>query len=160
MPLLRPLLRLCFLLSCCFATLASAQSSPTASGSIEGRVQNAASGDYLNNARVSLAGSDLVALTDESGMFRLTGVPAGPATVRVRFAGFTEQTIPVTVTAGRTTQQDFVLGGPARPDASAATVKMDAFTVQSKKETDAAAIAVNEQRVALGQKSVVSAGAC
>ncbi len=157
MPLLRPLLRLCFCLSCCFAALASAQTPPAATGSIEGRVQNAASGDYLNNARVSLAGTDLVALTDESGTFRLTGVPAGPATVRVRFAGFTEQTVPVTVIAGRTTPQDFVLGGPVRPDAPGATVKMDAFTVQSKKETDAAAIAVNEQRVALGQKSVVSA---
>ena len=47
--------------------------------------------------------------------------------------------------------------GQARYGETNSTVKMDAFTVQSKKETDAAAIAVNEQRVGLSQKSVISA---
>ncbi len=36
-------------------------------GSIEGRVQNLVTGDYLNNARVSVERTNLVALTGEDG---------------------------------------------------------------------------------------------
>jgi TonB-dependent receptor len=126
-------------------------------GVIEGRVQNATTGDYLPNARVSLRGTEVVVLTDEGGQFRLTGVPAGTATLRVRFGGFAEREVPVTVSAGATTQQDIRLGGEPGGGESTGALRMDAFTVQAKKETDAAAIAVNEQRVALGQKSVISA---
>jgi TonB-dependent receptor len=124
---------------------------------VEGRVQNAITGDYLQNARISVRGSDRVVLTDEGGQFRLAGLPAGNTTLRVRFAGFADQEIAVTLTAGSTTVQDFKLGPTPRPDDATGALRMDAFTVQSKKETDAAAIAVNEQRVALGQKSVISA---
>src|SRR5204862_5679473 len=35
-------------------------------------------------------------------------------------------------------------------------IKLDAYLVESTRETNAAAIAVNEQRFALGQKSVIS----
>jgi iron complex outermembrane receptor protein len=152
---LRPLLRLAFAACLCLAGLVRAQSAAT--GSIEGRVQNVVSGDYLNNARVSLNGTNRVVLTDESGTYRLAGVPAGPATLRVRFAGFDEQEVKVDVVADQFVQRDITLGGTARSASTGEAIKMDAFTVQSKKETDAAAIAVNEQRVALGQKSVISA---
>lgn len=157
MTTLSSVLRLTFVacLSLVAAFYARGQTPPT--GTIEGRVQNGVSGDYLNNARVSLKGTELVALTDESGTFRLVGVPVGASTLRVRFAGFDEQEVSVTVLAGQTTQRDITLASQTRYGETATTVKMDAFTVQSKKETDAAAIAVNEQRVALGQKSVVSA---
>ncbi|MEN9634587.1 MAG: hypothetical protein RL077_2991 [Verrucomicrobiota bacterium] len=134
-----------------------AQNPAATTGTIEGRVKNAISGDYLNHAQISLMGSEFVTLTDESGTFRLAGVPAGPTTLRVRFAGFDEQAIAVNVAAGQTTQRDVTLASQTRYGETNSTVKMDAFTVQSKKETDAAAIAVNEQRVALSQKSVVSA---
>ena len=138
-------------------TLARAQPAAPTTGTIEGRVKNAVSGDYLNNARVSLKGTELVALTDESGTFRLAGVPAGAATLRVRFAGFDDHEVSITIAAGQTAQHDLTLASQSRYGETNATVKMDAFTVQSKKETDAAAIAVNEQRVGVGQKSVVSA---
>jgi hypothetical protein len=159
MPTLRPFLRLTF--TACLALVLTlgtrAQTPAPATGTIEGRVKNAVSGDYLNNARVSLKGTELVALTDESGTFRLAGVPAGAATLRVRFAGFDDQEVPLTITAGQTVQRDITLASQARYGETNSTVKMDAFTVQSKKETDAAAIAVNEQRVGLSQKSVISA---
>ena len=159
MPTLRPFLRLTF--TACLALVLTlgtrAQTPAPATGTIEGRVKNAVSGDYLNNARVSLKGTEFVALTDESGTFRLAGVPAGAATLRVRFAGFDDQEVPLTITAGQTAQRDITLASQSRYGETNSTVKMDAFTVQSKKETDAAAIAVNEQRVGLSQKSVISA---
>ncbi|MCX6951921.1 MAG: TonB-dependent receptor [Verrucomicrobia bacterium] len=125
-------------------------SNPIATGAIEGRVQNAGDGNYLNNARVTIKGTNLVTFTDEGGTYRLTGVPAGPVTVRVFFTGLDDQETAVTVSAGQTAQTDFRL-------AATSTVKLDQFVVQSTKETNAAAIAVNEQRAALGQKSVISA---
>ena len=83
------LLRSLSLLVCslCLFVGLHAQTPPHATGTLEGRVQNGVSGDYPNNARVSIKGTELVALTDESGTFRLAGVPAGPVTLRVRFAG-------------------------------------------------------------------------
>ncbi len=147
---LHPLLRLAFAACLCFATFTRAESSATATGTIEGRVQNAGDGNYLNNARVALKGTNRFTFTDEGGTYRLTGVPAGPATVRVFFTGLAEQETALIVLAGQTAQSDFTLAGDT-------TVKLGAFVVQSTKETNAAAIAVNEQRAALGQKSVVSA---
>ena len=145
------LLRAFFAAALAAATLATAQTpAPAATGTIEGRVQNAGDGHYLNNARVSIKGTNLVTFTDEAGTYRLSGVPAGPATVRVFFTGLAEQEIALTVAAGQTAQSDFTL-------AADTTVKLGAFIVQSTKETNAAAIAVNEQRAALGQKSVISA---
>src|SRR5690349_20930312 len=51
-----------------------------ATGEITGRVQNETTGKYLNNARVTVKGTDLTVFTDETGTFRLIGVPAGAAT--------------------------------------------------------------------------------
>ncbi len=144
------------LLSCAMLLgFASAQTAGT--GSIEGRVQNVVTGNNLNNARVAVKGTNLVTFTDDDGSYVLTGVPAGAATVTVAFAGLDAQEASVAVTAGQTAKQDFRLTDKARFGAATDTVKLDAFVVQSTKETNAGAIAVNEQRVSLGQKSVVSA---
>ncbi|MEY2879833.1 MAG: hypothetical protein RLZZ15_2213 [Verrucomicrobiota bacterium] len=128
-----------------------------ATGTIEGRVQNLATGARLAHARVAVKGTNLVALTDEDGTFRLSGVPAGTATLRVFFTGLDEKEIPVAVAAGQVAQQDVDLTNALRYGTKDETVKLGAFVVQSTRETDAAAIAVNEQRMALGQRSVISA---
>ena len=52
-----------------------------ATGSITGRVQNVVTGQYLNQARVTLRGGDHVTFTDNFGTYRLVDVPAGPAVV-------------------------------------------------------------------------------
>src|SRR5262245_51414231 len=51
----------------------------SASGVVEGRVFNAATGNALVNARVTLEGANRTVITDEGGSFRFTGVPAGEA---------------------------------------------------------------------------------
>src|SRR5687768_16988664 len=50
------------------APLAWAQSAAT--GVISGRVQNASTGNYLNNARVRVAGSNREAFTNQFGEYR------------------------------------------------------------------------------------------
>ena len=48
---------------------------------LTGRVLNATTGQYLNNARISVRGTDLVAFTDQTGTYRLPRVPAGDVTL-------------------------------------------------------------------------------
>ncbi len=127
-----------------------------AAGAIEGRVQNVATGANLNNARVAVKGTNLVTFTDEAGNFRLNGVPGGPITLRVFFTGFDEQEIAVTVAPGQTATQEVGLKSKSLYGAQDGTVKLDAFSVQSTRETSASAIAVNEQRFAGNITSVVS----
>ncbi len=128
-----------------------------ATGAIEGRVQNVATGSNLNNARVSIKGTNLVTFTDESGHFRIDGVPAGQPMLRVFFTGLDEQEIAVNVAAGQVAQQEINLSSKARYGEDAEKVVLNEFVVQSTKETNAAAIAVNEQRFSPNIKSVVSA---
>ena len=47
-------------------------------GTLEGRVLNLTSKSYLTNARITVDGTTLEAFTDDSGEFRLPGVPACP----------------------------------------------------------------------------------
>src|SRR5688500_4918485 len=131
-----------------------AQSSAT--GTIVGQVQNAATGANLNNARVAVKGTNLVAFTDDSGTYQLNGVPSGSVTLRVFFTGLDEQEVTVNVPAGELARKDVGLTNEALYGKVGDTVQLDAFTVQSTRETNAAAIAVNEQRFASNIKSVVS----
>ncbi len=133
----------------------SAQTAGT--GTIEGRVQNRVTGDRLNNARVAVKGTNLVTLSGEDGSFSLANVPAGPVTLRVFFTGLDEQELQVNVVPNQVTAQDISLTSRARYGDQAETVKLDQFVVAATKETNASAIAVNEQRFSVGQKSVVSA---
>lgn len=136
-------------------SLPSLAAQESGTGSITGRVQNKVTGDYLVNARVVLKGTTRSTLTDEGGYYSLGGVPAGAAEVEVLHAGLTTGTATVNVAAGGVTQQDFALSSVSRRDDG--VIVLDAYTVQAARETDAAAIAVNEQRVSRTQKSVINA---
>ncbi|MEY4939087.1 MAG: hypothetical protein RIQ93_822, partial [Verrucomicrobiota bacterium] len=125
-------------------------------GSVEGRVQNVATGRYLNNARVTVKQTDILVLTDESGNYRLTRVPSGPVTLEVYYTGLDPQQITVTVPAGGSVTQDVNLTNATLYGAKDSTVKLDAFTVAASKETDSATIAINDQRFAPNIKNVVS----
>ncbi|MDO8542538.1 MAG: carboxypeptidase-like regulatory domain-containing protein, partial [Opitutaceae bacterium] len=57
-----------------FAAALSAQIPAT--GTIEGRVVNTRTGEYLELARVTVIGTTLETFTDSSGQYRLSNVPA------------------------------------------------------------------------------------
>lgn len=135
--------------------LTSVVGAAEATGTITGRVQNKITGDYLEKARVTLKGSGLVATSDAGGFFRLAGVPDGVVTIVATFTGFDPEAATVNVSAGQEVVQNLTLTG--RNATKDGIVKLDAFSVASTRETDAAAIAVNEQRNSLSQKSVISA---
>jgi TonB-dependent receptor len=129
---------------------------PAGTGVIEGHVQNRATGEYLNNARVAVQGTERIAFTDKFGVYHLVNVPAGRATLEVFYTGLDLAQVPVTVPAQGTVTQDVALTSVARYGAGEETLTLDAFVVSSDRETDAQAIATNEQRFAPNLKNVMS----
>src|SRR4051812_18250844 len=117
------------------ASAAFAQSPST--GSIQGRVLNATNGSYVTNARVTVEGSTAQAFTDASGQFRIDGVPAGQTKVHVFYTGLPEQVQQVAVQSGQPTVLDVSLGDGSGTS-SGQVVKLDAFTVASRREMDSA----------------------
>lgn len=151
--LLRRLVALAALGALLLGVPARAQS---ATGVIEGRVFNAATGSALVNAHVSVAGSDREVITDDTGAYRITGVPAGSATVNVSYVGMTPQSATVNVSSGTATQREFEMAFATSGKAGSETVKLDAFTVVADREMSARAISLNEQRNAPNIKNVVA----
>ena len=81
----------------------------TPTGTIEGAITDAASGQPLQGAAVSVAGTGFQALSTTEGRYSLPGVPAGEHTVKVVILGYATQERQVTVAAGYVTVADFAL---------------------------------------------------
>ncbi|MBL9189448.1 MAG: carboxypeptidase regulatory-like domain-containing protein [Opitutaceae bacterium] len=148
------LARLCFRLLACL-TLGSALHAQTATGTLEGRVTNPATGGVVERARLTIEGTVLETFSDSDGYYRLGGVPAGTARVRVTFSGFPPATAEVVIAAGQTAARDFELT-PQGTAPAGQVVKLDQFVVATSREMSGAALAINEQRYAPNMKNVVA----
>jgi TonB-dependent receptor len=139
--------------------LAAAAAPAPATGTVEGRVTNPATGENVEFARVTVEGTALETFTDAAGQYRFTAVPEGAARVKVFHTAGTAPVAAVTVAAGQTVTQNFALSGhqaaPAAPGATG-TVKLDRFVVATSREMEGAAIAINEQRFAPNLKNIHS----
>jgi TonB-dependent receptor len=133
-----------------------------ATGVVEGRVLNAANESYLGNVRVTIEGTELQALTDESGAYRLRGVPAGEVRIRASYVGMVEQVEGVRVLAEKTARLDFTLTRPAgmklgqQATPGEPVVVLDPVAVVEEREMSAQFLAMNEQRNAPNLKHVVA----
>jgi len=78
-------------------------------GALTGVVTDATTGQPLDGARVSLAGTRISALSASDGRYRLGSVPAGTQTVKVVIFGYGTREREVTVTHGSTVEADFRL---------------------------------------------------
>ena len=136
--------------------LSAAAAAAAATGSITGRVQNTDTGQYVNNARVSLRGTGLSTLSDETGTFRLSTVPAGEVILEIFYTGLDSLRVPLTLVPGEVLERDFGLNRPSRPAADG-IVKLQSFVTAASREMDGAAIAINEQRFAPNMVTVVAA---
>ncbi len=136
---------------------ARAQSGGTAdTGVIEGRVLNVTSGNYLNKARITVEGTAIEVFTNEFGQYRITGAPVGAVTVRSSYTGFEPKLAEVVVVAGKVATRDFEFKLQEAREANDRKVVMATFLVEEVKETNASAIAMNEQRYSANLKNVVS----
>jgi len=124
-----------------FPALLSAQSAP-ATGSVQGRVFNPSTGEYVRNAEIRLKGTERVAYSEEGGAYQLDNVPAGSATLEVTFVGYQTNAAAVTVVPGAIATRDFELASTLTPVPGAAgeTLKMGAFVVSTEREGNAKAI--------------------
>ncbi|PAW68282.1 MAG: hypothetical protein B9S34_02975 [Opitutia bacterium Tous-C1TDCM] len=128
------------LLSLLLPVFAAAQS---AVGTVSGRILNPATGEYVRNAQIRVEGTNLLAVSEDGGLYSLPGVPAGPARLSVTFTGYRTETAAVQVPAGGTAVRDFDLvsslaAAPAK-DASG-TVKLEKFVISTDREGNAKAI--------------------
>ena len=149
------IIRIAFLLLGITA-LAHAQ---TGTGSVSGRIQNEATAQYLNNARVAVRGTAISEFTDVTGTYRLTGVPAGVATIDVFYSGLDPLQVTVNVAPGQNIERDINLTNRSLYGEKSGVVKLDAFIASTSKLTEGESLATNEQRFAANIKNVVATDA-
>ena len=107
-----------------FASPAIAQST----GTITGRVTERQTQRPLGNVQVRVVGSNRGAVTDDSGSYRITNVPAGVAQVAAQRLGYGPQSRSVSVTAGGSITADIVM--------APAVATLDAITVTATGQTE------------------------
>jgi len=78
-------------------------------GTVRGTVIDATSQQPVPGAQVQLVGTNRTTQTDASGVYTLSGVPVGPATLRVQRIGFAQGTISVNVGEGSNQASAIVL---------------------------------------------------
>jgi TonB-linked SusC/RagA family outer membrane protein len=76
-------------------------------GTIAGRVMDAATGQPIPAAQVFISDLDLGVLSQQNGSYLLANVPAGPRSVTVQRIGYRQLSQSVTVAAGQTAVLDF-----------------------------------------------------
>ncbi|MEX2467451.1 MAG: carboxypeptidase-like regulatory domain-containing protein, partial [Gemmatimonadota bacterium] len=82
-------------------------------GTVQGQIVDASTGQPLPSAQVTVDGAGLGGLTNQQGRFLILNVPVGQQTVRALLIGYTPEQATVTVAAGQTATLDFRLGASA-----------------------------------------------
>ena len=146
------------LLAAGFATLspslqAQAPANTENTGTLQGRVLNERSAQYIEGARISIEGMALSTLTDADGRYLLRQVPVGNVKVQSFYTGLPKEVRPVAIVAAMVTALDITMG--ARPRGED-VIQLSKFSVTTSREMDASALAINEQRFAPNIKQVVS----
>jgi TonB-linked SusC/RagA family outer membrane protein len=85
------------------------QAAAQQTGSITGRVTDSQSGQPIASVQVFISGLNLGVLSQQNGRYLLVNVPPGAHQVTVQRIGYREMTAEVTVGAGATVVQDFVV---------------------------------------------------
>jgi TonB-linked SusC/RagA family outer membrane protein len=80
---------------------------------VEGRVTDAATGRAIEAAQVFIDGTSLGGITNQTGAYRIIGIPvtggSRAVTLRVRALGYSPMSQSVTVSAGQTASQNFAV---------------------------------------------------
>ena len=122
-------------------------------GMVRGRVFNTVTGEYLRNAEIRVEGTPITVYSEDNGEFRLSNIPAGEATILVKYAGLQTERLIATVSPREVATLDVALRAPTFAGSSADDGS--AITVTARREGQAAAIM--ERRAATNAKTVVAA---
>ncbi len=125
-------------------------------GSVQGRVTDAANGQPLANAQVRIEGTVLGTLSDASGAFAVPNVPPGRRTIVARRIGYGEErrtvdvssgapvTVDIAMTVSATTLGEVVVTGVATPTARR-ELPNSVETVSGEAVRDAPAVSAIDQ---------------
>lgn len=108
-----PRLRTTALGALAVATLAFAPALAAQTGTVQGRVADAATGRSLASVQVSIPGTGLGGLTNADGRYLLLNVPVGEQSVQVLLIGYAAQQQSVSVQPGQVTTANFDLASSA-----------------------------------------------
>ena len=122
--------------------------SAAATGTLTGRVTDAATGAFLAGATVEMGGG-FSAVVERDGSFELRGLPSGPTAITVSYVGYAPRSEILTIAAGTAARRDVALA----PE----IVRLQEFRVEGAREGQARAI--NEQRSATNLRNIVAADA-
>ena len=125
-----------------------------ATGAVAGRVLNPATGEYVANAEVRVAGTTLLALSEPDGSYRIDRVPAGSRSLTLAYTGSPVLTATVEVAAGGVATRDFELARTGAAAGAGPVQRMDALVIRSEREGNAKAIM--EQRRSMNLTNSVS----
>jgi TonB-linked SusC/RagA family outer membrane protein len=89
--------------------LLPAQPAFAQTGTVEGQVTSASTGEPISAVQVSMVGTDIGTMTDLDGRFVLINVPAGQLTLRAVAIGFKVGLLQLTVQSGLMTTADIAL---------------------------------------------------
>ena len=125
----------------CLAWIASLPAQTAGTGTIQGRVFNPATQEYVRNAEVRLEGPNQVTYTENDGTFSFRNVPAGPARITVNYTGYNSVQESFTIAGGQTATREIALTSAAAGAAGqGGVVQLQAFTVATEREGNAKAI--------------------
>jgi TonB-dependent receptor len=129
------------LAACWLATLVPSFAENAGTGSLQGRVYNPLSREYINNAEVRLEGTNQVTYTESDGSFRFAQIAPGEATIAVSYAGYNSVRETVRVTAGQIAVREINLTSTATGAAKGdGVVQLGSFSVSAEREGNSKAI--------------------
>ncbi len=141
-----PLRSLVLVATALWAALLSHSALAADTGTITGNVSNLATGNMLEGARVEIPSLGLRALSDGTGRYVISNVPAGSHEVTASYIGLDTLKMSLLVGAGGQAVQNF--------DLTSGIYKLEAFKVTGEREGNAAMI--TEKRNADNVKDVIS----
>ena len=107
-------------------------------GSIQGRVFNPASKQYVHNAEVRLEGTNRVTYTENDGSFQFHSVAPGEVSISVIYTGYSTVKETVTVTPGQPAVREINLTSTsAAATTKESAIQLEAFTVSTEREGNA-----------------------
>jgi iron complex outermembrane receptor protein len=132
-------------LACSVLAAGSLSAQSAATGSIQGRIFNPASQEYVRNAEVRLDGTNQVTYSENDGSFQFANVAAGTAAITVTYTGYNTVKESFTVTAGQPAVREInIVSASAAPapgtSKTGEVLQLAAFTVSSEREGNSKAI--------------------
>jgi TonB-dependent receptor len=141
-----PLRSFVFVVTALCASLLTNLTFAAETGTVTGAVSNLATGNMLEGARVEIPSLGLRALSDGTGRYVISNVPAGSHEVVATYIGLDPAKMTLMVGAGGQAVQNF--------DLTSGIYKLEAFKVTGEREGNAAMI--TEKRNADNVKDVIS----